>query len=101
MAVFLNAACLTSRAQTQAQPELPITKISIGGKSIRAEIADEEHERAAGLMFRKELADDARFFLSEGRHIRIRFTKKDGTERGGGRLATLGPSGSGAEIYQC
>jgi hypothetical protein len=29
----------------------------------------------------KELADDARFFLSEGRHIRIRFTKKDGTER--------------------
>ena len=59
MAVFLNAACLTSRAQTEAQPELPITKLSIGGKSIRAEIADEEHERAAGLMFRKELADDA------------------------------------------
>lgn len=29
----------------------------------------------------KELADDARFFLSEGRYIRIRFTKKDGTER--------------------
>ena len=29
----------------------------------------------------KELADDARFFLSEGRHIRIRFIKKDGTER--------------------
>jgi uncharacterized membrane protein (UPF0127 family) len=59
MAVFLIAACLTSQAQTRAQPELPITKLSIGGKSIRAEIADEEHERAAGLMFRKELADDA------------------------------------------
>jgi uncharacterized membrane protein (UPF0127 family) len=59
MAVFLIAACLTSQAQTQAQPELPITKLSIGGKTIRAEIADEEHERAAGLMFRKELADDA------------------------------------------
>ena len=59
MAVFLNAACLTSPAQTEAQPELPITKLSIGGKSIRAEIADEEHERAAGLMFRKELAGDA------------------------------------------
>jgi uncharacterized membrane protein (UPF0127 family) len=59
MAVFLNAACLTSHAQTQAQPELPITKLSIGGKTIGAEIADEEHERAAGLMFRKELADDA------------------------------------------
>ena len=59
MAVFLNAACLTSHAQTQAQPELPITNLSVGGKTIHAEIADEEHERAAGLMFRKELADDA------------------------------------------
>jgi uncharacterized membrane protein (UPF0127 family) len=58
-ATLLASAALTSRAQTQAQPELPITKLSIGGKSIRAEIADEEHERAAGLMFRKELADDA------------------------------------------
>ena len=58
-ATLLASAALTSRAQTQAQPELPITKLSIGGKSIRAEIADEEHERAAGLMFRKELAADA------------------------------------------
>ena len=59
MAVFLIAACLTCRALSEAQPELPITKLSIGGKTIRAEIADEEHERAAGLMFRKELAADA------------------------------------------
>jgi uncharacterized membrane protein (UPF0127 family) len=59
LGILLAAATFTSPAQTQAQPELPITKLSIGGKSIRAEIADEEHERAAGLMFRKELADDA------------------------------------------
>ena len=58
-ATLLASAALTSRAQTQAQPELPITKLSIGGKSIRAEVADEEHERAAGLMFRRELADDS------------------------------------------
>ena len=58
-AILLAAATYTCPAQTQAQPELPITKLSISGKSIRAEIADEEHERAAGLMFRKELADDA------------------------------------------
>ena len=58
-AALLAATTFTSPAQTQAQPELPITKLSISGKSIRAEIADEEHERAAGLMFRKELADDA------------------------------------------
>lgn len=59
MAVFLSATCLTSRAQTEAQPELPTTQLAIGGKTIRAEIADEEPERAAGLMFRKELAADA------------------------------------------
>jgi uncharacterized membrane protein (UPF0127 family) len=58
-AALLAATTSTSRAQTEAQPELPTTKLSISGKSIRAEIADEEHERAAGLMFRKELADDA------------------------------------------
>jgi uncharacterized membrane protein (UPF0127 family) len=58
-ATLLASAALTGRAQTQAQPELATPKLSIGGKSIRAEIADEEHERAAGLMFRKELADDA------------------------------------------
>jgi uncharacterized membrane protein (UPF0127 family) len=58
-AVLLPATTFTIPAQTQAQPELPITKLSIGGKSIRAEIADEEHERAAGFMFRKELAADA------------------------------------------
>lgn len=59
LAILLAAATFTCPAQTQAQPELPITKLAVGGKSIRAEIADEEHERATGLMFRKELADDA------------------------------------------
>ena len=59
LAILLAAATFTCPAQTQAQPELPITKLAVGGKSIRTEIADEEHERATGLMFRKELADDA------------------------------------------
>ncbi len=45
-------------AQTEPQPLLPIKRLSISGKEIRAETADEEHERAAGLMFRKELAND-------------------------------------------
>jgi uncharacterized membrane protein (UPF0127 family) len=46
-------------AQTESQPPLPITRLSISGKEIHAETADEEHERAAGLMFRTELAADA------------------------------------------
>lgn len=33
--------------------------LTIGGKTIRAEIADDEDERATGLMFRKSLAADA------------------------------------------
>ncbi len=45
-------------ARAEAQPQLPVTDLSISGKTIRAETADEEHERAAGLMFRTELADD-------------------------------------------
>lgn len=59
LAILLALALCDISAQTQAQPSLPITKLSIGGKEINAETADEEHERAAGLMFRKELAADA------------------------------------------
>lgn len=46
-------------ARAEAQPQLPVTNLSISGKTIRAETADEEHERAAGLMFRTELAANA------------------------------------------
>ena len=59
LAILLAMALCDISAQTQAQPVLQITRLSIGGKEIHAEIADEEHERAAGLMFRKELAADA------------------------------------------
>lgn len=58
-AFFLTLAAIECSAQTQAQPELPATKLTVGGKTIRAEIADDEYERAAGLMFRKNLATDA------------------------------------------
>ena len=57
--MWLPMAMCDISAQTQAQPLLPVTKLSIAGTEIRAETADEEHERAAGLMFRKELAADA------------------------------------------
>ena len=59
LAILLAMALCDISAQTQAQPVLQITRLSIGGKEIHAETADEEHERAAGLMFRKELAADA------------------------------------------
>lgn len=48
-----------SRAQSGPQPTLPSTELRIGEKKISAEIADDDQERAAGLMFRKSLASDS------------------------------------------
>ena len=48
-----------SRAQSGAQPILPQMELRIGGKKISAEIADDEHERVTGLMFRNSLASDS------------------------------------------
>ncbi|MFZ4776707.1 MAG: DUF192 domain-containing protein, partial [Terrimicrobiaceae bacterium] len=42
-----------------AQPELPVITLRIGQTSIRAEVADEDPERATGLMFRESLAPGA------------------------------------------
>ncbi|MEI6033459.1 MAG: DUF192 domain-containing protein [Verrucomicrobiae bacterium] len=41
------------------QPELPATTLRIGKASVRAEVADDDGERAAGLMFRESLAPDS------------------------------------------
>ena len=46
-------------AQSGPQPTLPAIELRIGTKKITAEVADEHHERAAGLMFRKSLASDS------------------------------------------
>lgn len=56
---LLEASPSASLAQTAAQPLLPCTELRIGLKKITAEIADEDHERTAGLMFRKSLASDS------------------------------------------
>jgi len=54
--LLIQPPCL---AQSGPQPTLPITELRIGTKKISAEIADEDHERTAGLMFRKSLASDS------------------------------------------
>jgi len=46
-------------AQTEAQPTLPITQLTVNGKTIAAEVADDNQERSAGLMFREKLAPDS------------------------------------------
>lgn len=53
-----------SPAQDAAQPKLPVVELRVGGKSVAAEVADEERERAAGLMFRETLgADEGMLFV--------------------------------------
>ena len=64
-------------AQTAAQPLLPCTELRIGQKKITAEIADEDHERTAGLMFRKTLASDTGMLFVMGRTAPVGFWMKN------------------------
>jgi uncharacterized membrane protein (UPF0127 family) len=59
LGVAFLLATLPILSQSGPQPELPATELRVGGKKISAEIADEEHERATGLMFRESLAQDS------------------------------------------
>lgn len=42
-----------------AQPPLPTVRLVVAGKTLTAEVADEPHEQAAGLMHRTSLAPDS------------------------------------------
>lgn len=57
--LFLLLCQSPSHAQSGPQPILPEIELLIGGKKISAEVADDERERAAGLMFRKFLGADS------------------------------------------
>lgn len=48
-----------AQAQETAQPPLPPLKLSVEGKTITAELADDPQEQAIGLMFREKLAPDS------------------------------------------
>jgi uncharacterized membrane protein (UPF0127 family) len=41
---------------TEPQPRLPTVPLVVGGKKLAAEIADEDAEREAGMMFRRTMA---------------------------------------------
>lgn len=58
LAALLLCASLLNSAEV-AQPELPVATLRIGSASLRAEVADEDSERSAGLMFRESLATDS------------------------------------------
>ena len=65
------------RAQSGPQPPLPTTELRIGTKKITTEIADEHHERSAGLMFRKSLASDSGMLFVMDRSAPVGFWMKN------------------------
>ena len=76
--VFLAALAPDSaRAQTAAQPVLPCIELRIGSKKATAEIADEDHERTVGLMFRKSLASDSGMLFVMDRTAPVGFWMKN------------------------
>lgn len=44
-------------AQDTPQPKLPTVTLTVGGKSLEAEVADDPEEMEAGMMFRTEMAE--------------------------------------------
>ncbi len=42
----------------EPQPRLPEVSLRLGSTTLQAEVADEEHERVTGLMYRSELAEE-------------------------------------------
>jgi uncharacterized protein len=64
-AAFLAHSALAE--PTEAQPKLQTIPLMIGDKKLSAEVADDEPEREAGLMFREKMADgEAMVFVFGG-----------------------------------
>jgi uncharacterized membrane protein (UPF0127 family) len=68
---------LPCSAQSGPQPTLPTIDLHIGSKKFSAEIADETHERSAGLMFRNSLASDSGMLFVMDRTAPVGFWMKN------------------------
>jgi len=55
--LFAPAATFAGAETDQPQPKLETVPLVIGDKKLSAEIADDDKEREAGMMFRKSMAD--------------------------------------------
>lgn len=64
-------------AQDAAQPPLPTVTLRAGDQKITAEVADEPHERMAGLMFRESLAPDSGMLFVMPRADHVSFWMKN------------------------
>ncbi len=80
-AVVIWLLLLTSPALPQeiAQVTLPSVTLSIGGKAVTAEVADDAQERGMGLMFRERLARNAGMLFVMPKPERASFWMKNTT----------------------
>lgn len=79
---FVAVASLTVAtlvAQDSAQPKLPTTPLTVNGKTITAEVADEPQERTIGLMYRKSLEADSGMVFVMPRIDHVSFWMKNTT----------------------
>ena len=84
-------------AQETAQLALPAITISVGGKAVTAEVADEPQERVTGLMFRKNLAPDSGMLFVMPEPERAAFWMRNTTLPL--TVAYINPSGMILEIH--
>jgi uncharacterized membrane protein (UPF0127 family) len=77
-ALCLLVLTATVLAQDTAQPPLPTIMLKAeNGRTITAEVADETHERSAGLMFREKLSPDSGMLFVMPRPDRAGFWMKN------------------------
>ena len=55
--LVLGCLLIPSAPAREPQPPLPQVSLRVGSTSLQVEVADENHERVAGLMYRTDLAD--------------------------------------------
>jgi len=91
-------ALATGEAQTTAQPPLPTRELKVGSISVTAEVADDDAERATGLMFRESLAGDSGMLFVMPRVDRAGFWMKN--TRIPLSIAFLDPRGMILEIHE-
>ena len=84
-------------SQETAQVALPAVALSIGGKAVKAEVADDAQERSTGLMFRDRLAPNAGMLFVMPKPERASFWMKNTTLPLS--VAYINPAGVIVEIH--
>ena len=95
--VWLLLLSMAALSQETAQVTLPSVTLSVAGKPVRAEVADDVQERSMGLMFRERLAPNAGMLFVMPKPERASFWMKNTTLPLS--IAYINPAGVIVEIH--